>query len=183
MAKKAIIVLAEGFEEIEAVTSIDILRRAEIDITVAGLGNLNVKGSRGLIVTADKKLDEAGIDYDACIFPGGMPGATNLANSEKVKKLIQKMESAGKIIAAICASPAIVLGPVGILKNKSATCYPGMEQNFKSDVKYKDNDVVVDGNIITSRGPATALLFSLAIVKKLVGKEIADRIKKAVLAG
>ena len=183
MAKKAIIVLAEGFDEIEAVTSIDILRRAEIDITVAGLGNLNVKGSRVLIVTSDKKLDEAGIDYDACIFPGGMPGATNLANSEKVKKLIQKMDSAGKIIAAICASPAIVLGPVGILKNKSATCYPGMEQNFKSDVKYKDNDVVVDGNIITSRGPATALLFSLAIVKKLVGKEIADRIKKAVLAG
>jgi 4-methyl-5(b-hydroxyethyl)-thiazole monophosphate biosynthesis len=183
MAKKAIIILADGFEEIEAVTVIDILRRAGIDITVAGLGNINVKGSRGLNVVADKKLDELDIDYDACIFPGGMPGATNLASSGKVKTLIQKMNSTNKLVAAICASPAVVLAPTGILKNKSATCYPGMEQNFGSDVKYKDNNVVVDGNIITSRGPATALLFSLAIVEKLVGKEIADRVKKAVLAG
>lgn len=184
MSKKAIIIiLAEGFEEIEAVTVIDMLRRAGIEVTVAGLDNINVRGSGGLNIVADKRLDETGTDYDACIFPGGMPGAANLAGSKKVKTLIQKINSAKKLVAAICASPALVLAPTGILKNRSATCYPGMQENFGSDVKYKDEDVVIDGNIITSRGPATALAFSLAIVEKLAGKETADKIKKATLAG
>ena len=182
MSKKAIIVLANGFEEIEAVTVIDILRRAGIDTIVAGLGNIKIKGSRGLNVIADKKLDEAGSDFDACIFPGGMPGATNLAASDKVKDLIQKMNSQGKLIAAICASPAILLAPTGILKNKSATCYPGMQDSFEKDTKFKEDSVVVDDNLITSRGPATALAFSLAIVEKLAGKETVERVKKATLA-
>jgi len=181
MLKKAIIVLANGFEEIEAVTVIDVLRRAKIDITVAGLGDAKIKGSRGITVIADKKLDETGSGFDACIFPGGMPGATNLAASGKVKDLIQKMNSQGKFIAAICASPAILLAPTGILKNKSATCYPGMQDGFEKDTKYKEDSVVVDGNLITSRGPATALEFSLAIVENLVGKETAERVKKATL--
>ena len=182
MSKKAIIVLAEGFEEIEAVTIIDILRRAGIDVTVTGLANTKVSGSHAINVVTDKKLDEVEFDFDACVFPGGMPGATNLASSEKIKSLIQKMNSDGKLIAAICASPAIVLAPIGILKNKSATCYPGLQENFGKDTNYKEDNVIIDGNIITSRGPGTALVFSLAIVEKLIGKESADKLKKATLA-
>lgn len=183
MAKKAIIILAEGFEEIEAVTVIDILRRAGINTTAAGLADIKVKGSRGLTVISDKKLADAGTDFDAVILPGGMPGATNLAGSEKVRGLIKKMGLQGKIIAAICASPALVLAPTGILKNKSATCYPGMQDAFGKDIKYKEDSVVTEENIITSRGPATALEFSLAIVEKLSGREIAEKIRKATLAG
>jgi len=181
MAKKAVVILADGFEELEAISVIDILRRANIDTTVAGLDKLNIKGSHGVIISADKILDESG-DYDACVFPGGMQGATNLSASEKVKKLIQKMNSANKIIAAICASPVIVLGPSSILKNRHAVCYPGMEKEFPKDVKYKDSDVVIDGNIITSRGPATAVAFALAIVQQLAGKVIAENVRKAILA-
>jgi len=183
MSKKAIVILAEGFEEIEAAASIDILRRADIDVTVAGLNDVRVKGSHGLTVVADKKIDEAGLEFDACVLPGGMPGATNLASSEKVKTLIRTMNQKGKIIAAICASPAVVLAPAGVLKNKSATCYPGMQSNFGKDTIYKEDNVVVDGNIITSRAPATALLFALAIVEQLAGREIRDKLSKATLTG
>ena len=182
MSKKALVVLAEGFEEIEAITTIDILRRAGIDVTVAGLNDININGSHGIKVTADRKLDAAGFDFDACIFPGGMPGATNLASSEKVKCLIQKMDQDKKLIAAICASPAIVLAPTGVLNNKSATCYPGMQENFGNEIRYKEDNVVMDENIITSRGPATALSFSLAIVERLTGKGAADKLRKATLA-
>lgn len=183
MAKKVIIVLANGFEEIEAVTAIDILRRAGIEVTVAGLGDTKARGSRGLNVIADKKLDDAGFDFDAAVFPGGVQGAANLAGSQKVKGLIEKMLQDKKIIAAICASPAILLAPMGILKNKSATCFPGMQESFGKETLYREENVVLDGNIITSRGPATALEFSLKIAEKLAGKETADRVRKALLAG
>lgn len=182
MPKKAIVILAEGFEEIEAVTCIDILRRADIEVTVAGLSE-QVTGSRGVIITADKKLDDIATDFDACILPGGMPGATNLVSSEKVKSTIKDLNQRGKIIAAICASPAVVLAPIGVLENKSATCYPGMEGHFDNNTQYKTDNVVIDGNIITSRGPATALAFSLAIVEALCGKEVSNNLKKATLAG
>lgn len=183
MPKKAIMVLAEGFEEIEAVTVIDILRRAGIETIVAGLEDLNVQGSHGITLAADVRLDEAGADFDACVFPGGMPGSTHLGCSEKVRSLIQEMHQEKKVIAAICAAPAIVLAPTGILKKKSATCFPGMQKHFEQDTSYTTNDVEIDENIITSRGPATALAFGLAIVEKLISKETADKIKKAVLAG
>jgi len=111
-----------------------------------------------------------------------MPGAANLVSSEKVKSIIRIMNRHKKIIAAICASPAIVLAPIGVLKNKSATCYPGMEENFGKDTLYREDDVVVDGNIITSRGPGTALLFSLEIVKKVFGVKMSCNLKKIVLA-
>jgi 4-methyl-5(b-hydroxyethyl)-thiazole monophosphate biosynthesis len=181
MGKRAVVILAEGFEEIEAITSIDVLRRAEIEVTVAGLNGLTVKGSRGVTVTADKTLAEAGVDYDACVLPGGMPGASNLAASEKVNALIKKLNEEGKIVAAICASPAVVLAPAGALNNKSATCYPGMQESFDSSSVYKEEDVVVDANIITSRGPATALVFALAIARELAGKETSSRLKNALL--
>lgn len=181
MAKKALVILAEGFEDIEAVASIDILRRAEIEVTVAGLNDTKIKGSRGILILADKKLDDAVADFDALILPGGMPGARNLGASEKVRTIVRTMNGQGKIIAAICAAPPKVLVAAGVLKNRSATCYPGMEKEFEKDTVFKDLPVVVDGNLITSRGVGTALAFALTIVEKLAGRETAERVKKAAL--
>ena len=169
MKKKAVIILAEGFEEVEAVTPIDVLRRAEVDVTVAGLGGLSVTGAHGISIKADILFQDHDHISDAVIFPGGLPGAENLAGSVKVKDFILKMNAEGGIIAAICASPALVLAPTGILKGISATCYPGLEKNFTPDIKFMKEKVVQDGNIITSRGPATALEFSLKIAENLAG--------------
>ncbi|MBF0385968.1 MAG: DJ-1/PfpI family protein [Candidatus Omnitrophica bacterium] len=174
---KAIIILADGFEDIEAVTPIDLLRRANVEVTVAGLDSVSVTGARGKIrITADTILDKAGVDYDAVILPGGMPGAANLAKSEKIRSLIIEMNKKGKIIAAICAAPALVLSPLGILNNKNATCFPGMENEFNPTTKFLKEQVVVDGKIITSRGAGTAFLFGLALVEALAGKKMRDEI-------
>lgn len=179
--KKVLIVLAQGFEEIEAVTVIDVLRRAGCSVTAAGLDSMTVKGSRAVTVAADKKLDEAGEDFDAIVLPGGSEGARNLAASEKVGAIIKKFNQEGKVVAAICAAPSVVLAPLGILAHKAVTGYPGMLDGFGKDTAYKEDDVVESGNIITSRGPATALSFSLAIAEKLVGRDIAEKVKKATL--
>lgn len=181
MAKTALIILAEGFEETEAIACIDVLRRANIEVTIAGLQALAVKGSHKIKITADYELDKITGDFDALILPGGMPGAMNLAASERVRSLILKLADSGKIIAAICASPALVLSPAGILKNKTATCYPGMQSNFDKTTKYKDETVVIDGNIITSPGPGSALLFAVSIAEKLLDKDICERLKKDLL--
>jgi len=180
--KKAIILLAEGFEDIEAVTVIDIVRRAQIEVTVAGVGGRQIKASRATLVTADTTIEKIDSDYDACICPGGMPGASNLASSDKVRSLLMDMHTKGKIIAAICAAPAVVLAPLGILHGKSATCYPSMKDDLGSGITYKEDPVVIDGTVITSRGPATALSFALAIVEKLCGKEMSDAIRASTLA-
>lgn len=181
MPKRALVILAQGFEEIEAVTVIDILIRAGIAVTTAGLNAIEVKGSHGIILVADKKLDTIKEDFHACVLPGGLAGAKNLAASEKVNLIIKQLHKNGKIIAAICASPAIVLAPAGILKNKTATCYPGMQNKFGKETIFKETAVVIDGNIITSRGPATALLFTLSIVEILCGKESRAKLEKDTL--
>lgn len=180
---KAIVILAEGFEEIEAVTCIDVLRRSGVAVLVAGINDTKVKGSHGIMVVADKKLTGADTEFDALILPGGIPGAKNLAHSKIVNALIVKADREGKIIAAICAAPSLVLGPSGILKNRSVTGFPGMLDNFDKTTRYKEEKVVVDENLITSRGPGTAFLFALAIVEKLVGKDTADTLRKATLCG
>jgi len=184
MRKKAIVILADGFEELEAVTAIDILRRAGVKVVACGLEKDKVKGSRETTILADKGFDQSDLTqgYDACILPGGMPGAERLANSDTVKTLLKKMCGDNKLIAAICASPALVLSPVGILDNKAATCSPGMEGLFPKSTRYKEDNVVIDGNIITSRGPGTALEFAISIVKVLCGKDIAQKVRKAALA-
>jgi protein deglycase len=110
-----------------------------------------------------------------------MPGSENLAKSEKVKKILLDMDNQGKIIGAICAAPAIVLAPLGVLDNKSATCYPGMEEAFADSTDFKADDIVIDGNIITSRGPATALKFAIALVDALCGNTVAQKIANATL--
>ncbi len=182
MRKRALIILADGFEEIEAITVIDILRRADIEVITAGVTDIRIKGSHGITVIADKTLSAAAKeDFDACVLPGGSPGAKNLASSEEVNSIIKEMNKNGKIVAAICAAPAIVLAPSGILRNKTATCYPGMQVNFSRETTYKEAAVVIDGNIITSRGPGTALPFALAIVEKLSGKEACKELKETAI--
>ena len=181
MKKQAVIILAKGFEEVEALTPMDILRRCGVNVTIAGLGSELVEGAHGTSVKADIVFEKYEASPDAVILPGGMPGAENLASSTKVKGLISNLNSGKKIVAAICASPALVLAPTGILKGKKATCYPGMEKSFLSNVKFSDSEVVQDGNIITSRGPATAFAFGLKIAENLVGKSTADMVGKQML--
>ncbi|MGM0441790.1 MAG: DJ-1 family glyoxalase III [Elusimicrobiota bacterium] len=181
IAKTALVILAEGFEEIESNTVIDILRRADVKVTVAGLGGTKIKGSRDMTVVTDTELSEAGTDFDALILPGGQPGADNLHDSKLVNDLIHMFNRENKLVAAICASPAVVLAPTGVLGGKKATCYPGLEDNFPGDVILEDMKVVEDGNIITSRGPATAMAFSLNIVERLAGKSIRENVAAGLL--
>jgi 4-methyl-5(b-hydroxyethyl)-thiazole monophosphate biosynthesis len=181
MLKTALVILAEGFEEVEGIAPVDTLRRAGVRVTIAGLKDRQVKSSRHIGVQADILLRDLVEMPDAVILPGGMPGATNLAKSEEVANLIKKMNAAGKIVAAICAAPAAVLAPLGILDGKKATCYPGCESDFKGKTAHVRDRVVVDGNIITSQGPGTALEFSIEIVRQLVGKETADDIRDKML--
>ncbi len=182
MSKKVMVILADGFEEIEAVTPVDVLRRAGIDVIIAGLSKRIVSSTRNLRIETDVELTEI-TDADAIILPGGMPGAGNLANSEIVLKSIKNLNEKGRIIAAICASPAFVLAPSGVLDGKKATGYPGTEQEFGDKITVVDKPVVVDGNIVTSRGPGTALAFTLKLVELLVGREKAEELRENMLAG
>jgi len=176
MGKKALIVLAEGFEETEAVIPIDILRRVGVEVTVAGLGDETIKGSHGLSIKTDVVFENYLGDPDVIILPGGMPGAENLVNSVDLKSLIIKLFAAGKIVAAICASPALVLVPLGVLEGKSATCFPGLEKNFPASVKRSKEKIIQDGNLITACGAGIAFDFGLKIAENLVGRSRSDMI-------
>ena len=182
MAKKALVALAQGFEELEAVAVIDVLRRGGVDVTVAGVDSLQVKSSRKITFWADKQLKDCSDEFDAIVLPGGMPGSANLANSKELNASLKKFNNDKKIIAAICAAPAIVLASLGILDHKRATCYPGDQKIFNKTTVYNEDNVVVDDNVITSRGPATALEFGFVILEKLTDKNTVDKIKKAMLA-
>jgi len=181
MKKTALIILAEGFEEIEAVTPADILRRAGIKVTIAGLKRKSVKGAHGITIETDILFTEYKTLPDVVIFPGGMPGAENLAASLEVKELILKMNAKKKLIAAICASPAILLAPTGIMDGRKATCFTGFEKIFSSAVKFINEKTVSSGNIITSRGAGTAADFGLKIVETLITKSAADMIAQQML--
>lgn len=181
MAKTALVILAEGFEEVEAIAPVDFLRRAGVRVLLAGLTERQVKGSRKIGVEADILLRDLEGMPDAVILPGGIPGATHLAQSGEVAALVKKMNAEGKIVAAICAAPAVVLAPLGILDGKKATCYPGCESDFSNTTTHSQERVVVDGNIITSQGPGTALEFSFAIALKLVGREMAETVRGKML--
>ncbi|MFH1752853.1 MAG: DJ-1 family glyoxalase III [Candidatus Omnitrophota bacterium] len=182
MKKRAAVILADGFEEIEAVTAIDILRRAGIETVVCGLKDKAVTGAHNIKMFADITLDGLRGGIDAIVLPGGLPGADNLAKSKRLADLIRETHKRGAVIAAICASPALVLAPLGILNEKKATCYPGMERSFGQEISFCEEKVVIDGNIITSRAPGTALAFALAIVERLAGRESAMAHKESTLA-
>ena len=180
MKKRVIIVLVDGFEEVEAVTPIDVLRRAGIDLIIAGLEKTEVKSSRGLVVKADILLDDLKETPDAVILPGG-PGAETLGRSEKLKKFLQQMKESQKWIGAICAAPALVLGRHAMLEGKKATCYPGYEDQLGPKAVFVDERVVRDGLVVTSRGPGTAMEFSLELVRQLVDERTANVVAEKML--
>ena len=178
--KKVIIFLAEGFEEIEAISIIDTLRRAEITVTTASITNDKiVKGAHNIEVKTDKLFDEVDFgNYDLIALPGGMPGAKNLNEHEGLKEQI-KIFAEDKMIAAICAAP-MILGGMGLLKGKRATCYPGFEPELIEAIVTHE-PVTVDGNIVTGKGPAFALQFSLQLVEILAGKASRDEVANGML--
>ncbi len=177
----AAVLLAEGFEEVEALTPVDFLRRVGIDVVVAGVTGMEIRGGHGISVKADIPVDQvAARELDAVIIPGGMPGAENIAASREALGLIEAVFAAGKLTAAICAAPAVVLDPLGILKGKKATCYPGFEARFK-DALYLSDRVVRDGNVISSCGPGCAAEFSFAIIEYLLGTGPAEEVKRRTL--
>lgn len=170
--------LAEGFEEIEAVTVVDVLRRAGIVVRVLGLRTGQVTGSHGITVNADARLmDEVEQPFDAIVLPGGLPGATNLRDDPHVQEMIRAQHEAGRLLAAVCAGP-LALSAAGVLKDRRATGYPGHTIDCR---EYANERVVVDGNIITSRGVGTAIDFALAIVTALVGQAEADALREKML--
>ncbi len=175
------VILAEGFEELEAIAVIDILRRGKIDVkSVSITGSYEVTGRSGIKVYADMLFDKAVIDNgDMIVLPGGMPGADNLYAHTELKSLLCEYNDKGKYLAAICAGPT-VFGKLGILEGKNATCYKGLESELKGAI-IKDEKVVFDKNIITSKGPGTAIDFALKLAEILKGKEISDRIKAGML--
>jgi len=183
MPKKVLVPLAEGFEEIEAVSIIDILRRAGIDVLVRSLdGALDVKGANGITVKADEPLGDLGADaIDMIVLPGGWGGTNRLAESDAVQSLLRAMDAKGKAIGAICAAP-YALHTAGVLK-ADFTCYPSVEEQIGTEGYRGDRAQVVEaGNVMTSRGPGTAICFGLQIVKKLVGEETYVALKAGVLA-
>lgn len=180
---KVAVLLADGFEEVEAVTPIDFLRRAGIEVIVTGVSGGAVTGAREIVVLPDREISEVAEmtdQLDGVILPGGMPGAENLGRSDKVKKMLKEMNDSGKLVAAICASSAVVLEPVGILAGKKATCYPGFEERL-TQTEFDTARVVVDGNIITSRGPGTAAEFSVEIIRYLSGDDAARDVYEKTL--
>ncbi|XP_074599494.1 protein dj-1beta-like isoform X1 [Brevipalpus obovatus] len=179
---KALLIIADGSEEMEAVITADVLRRAKIDVTVAGLdGDKPVKCSRNIVLMPDTSLEQVREkEFDVIILPGGLGGSEAFAASELLGTLLKKQESIGKDIAAICAAP-IALKSHKILLGKKITCYPGVVEKLKETHSVSEDRVVIDGNLITSRGPGTAFEFGLAMVEKYVGKEQAKTIGDAML--
>ncbi|OZV11788.1 DJ-1 family protein [Tissierella sp. P1] len=180
--KKVILFLAEGFEEVEALTVVDYLRRKDINVDTVSITEGNeVKGAHEIAVLADKTMNDIKDidDYDAVIIPGGLPGATNLRDNDKVIDVVKKINENGKLTAAICAGP-IVLERAGIIKDKKVTSYPGFEDDLKNGV-YIEQNVVRDGSIITARGPALAVDFAIEIIKYLLGEEKSEELKKDIL--
>jgi len=177
---KVLVPLATGFEEIEALSIVDVLRRAGVEVEIAGLGKRQVVGAHGVKIQADSCVQDAkSSEFDMIILPGGLPGATNLQKDETVQKLLKEFDEQEKYIGAICAAPA-ALQSAGVLK-ENYTCYPSFETNIKEEGYNPNEDVVIDKNVMTSRGPGTAISFALAIVKQLCGDKKAGEIKSQLL--
>ena len=177
---KVLVLLAQGCEEIEAVTTIDILRRAGIEVTSAGLDDLPVLASRGVVLLPDTTLDLAQHqEFDMIVLPGGQPGTDNLKADKRLIALLQQMAQQGKYVAAICAAPS-VLATAGLLDGRKATCYPTCLDAFPK-VDLQTGAVVEDGKLITSRGPGTAMDFALALVERLAGRAKRQEVEAALV--
>ncbi|MDH0623337.1 DJ-1/PfpI family protein [Pseudomonas chengduensis] len=182
MSKRALIAVADGVEDLECVTLIDVLRRADIEVLVASIEERRmITCARGTRLTADVMLvDVLAQDFDLIVLPGGMPGAQHLADFEPLAERVRKQAKAGELFAAICAAPALALQGYGVLRQRRMTCYPAFSDRL-SGCTFVDEAVVVDGNCITSQGPGTALAFALTLVEQLVGRGTRTEVAKAML--
>ena len=180
--KTSYVFLAKGFEEIEALAVIDIMRRAGMSVETVSISNHDeVEGAHGIEVITDEVLTKLELkDADWLILPGGMPGATNLFECGALRDCLREHHAEGGHIAAICASPSVVLGKIKLLEGRRATCYPGMEAGMIG-AQVVDDLVVVDGNITTGKGPAVAAKFALSLVAQSMGQDVADQIAKDML--
>ncbi|MBK1722096.1 DJ-1 family glyoxalase III [Thiocystis violacea] len=179
---RVLVPLAQGCEELEAVTIIDLLRRAEIEVVAAGLTEGPVKASRGVQLVPDTTLEAVqDDDFDMVVLPGGLPGARYLEEDARVRALLQRHQRNGRYTAAICAAPK-VLAAAGLLDGRRATSYPGAVQarDFP-EVQFIDAPVVVDAGVVTSRGPGTAMDFALELIELLVGRECRDRVESGLV--
>lgn len=179
---KIVLPISNGFEEIEAISIIDICRRAQIEVTIAALEQLVTTGAQNIKITADCKIEDINeADFDMIVLPGGLPNAFTLADNPKVQSLLKEFKQSGKNIGAICAAP-YALHNADVL-NQNYTCYPSFEEKIRIDGYQGDSSqVVIDGKVITSRGPGTAMNFALEIVKILKGEELSNNLRNAVLA-
>ncbi|CAH0689126.1 unnamed protein product [Chilo suppressalis] len=185
MSKTALVILAQGAEEMETVITVDMLRRGGVNVTLAGLdGDSPVLCSRQVTLVPNKSLADALAEnpqYDAVILPGGLEGSDRLSKSSAVGTLLKEHEKAGKIVAAICAAPTAFVAH-GVAQGKRVTSYPSTKDKITGNYKYVEGErVVVDGNIVTSRGPGTAYWFGLSLIELLVGKEEAAKVEKGMI--
>eukprot|EP00743_Colponemidia_sp_Colp-15_P004561 GILK01004916.1.p1 GENE.GILK01004916.1~~GILK01004916.1.p1 ORF type:complete len:213 (-),score=25.99 GILK01004916.1:112-672(-) len=182
MAINALVVVANGSEEIEAICVIDTLRRAQVLVDVAAVGgSKQITASRGVVLVADFLLEEVeNIDYNMIVLPGGLKGAENLRDSTMLISMLKKQRAAHRWIAAICAAPAVVLATHGLLEGHAATCYPTFA-NMLPDTSQIEQRVVVHKQLITSRAPGTALEFALKLADKLMGSDVAEDVGKTML--
>jgi len=174
---KVLVPLAEGFEELEAITIIDLLRRAGFDVITAGLDEQPVRASRNNVIIPDTSIDKVMQDeFDLIVLPGGLPGADNLRDNEQIQVLLKRQHQLGKNIGAICAAPR-ALASAGVLTGKTITCFPGaLDQLVNTDFNISSNNIEIDGNIATSRGPGTAMDFALQLIELLADKPLREKI-------
>jgi 4-methyl-5(b-hydroxyethyl)-thiazole monophosphate biosynthesis len=181
MSPSVLVPIADGSEEIEAVTIIDVLRRAGAHVVVASAGTLQITASRGVKLVADKLLAECIHEiFDMVVLPGGIPGAENLRDSQDLARILKQQAEGQRWLGAICAAPAVVLAPYGLLEGRKATCHPAFSDRIK-DPSAMSSRVVVDGNLVTSRGPGTALEFALKLVELLFGRPKAEEVARPMI--
>ncbi|MBP7748595.1 MAG: DJ-1/PfpI family protein [Aliarcobacter sp.] len=177
---KIILAISNGFEEIEAISIIDVCRRANIEVTIAAVEDLTTIGAHNIKIQADCKIEDiSSDDFDMIVLPGGLPNAFTLADNEKVQSLLKEFKLKNKKIGAICAAP-YALHKADVL-NENFTCYPSFENKIKIDGYHKNDAIVIDNNVITSQGPATAMIFALEIVNILCSEEIYTEVKNGLL--
>lgn len=180
--RTAVVVLAEGFETIEGLTPVDVLRRAGVEVITLGLGDTRITSAQGVTVEADRALADYTGTPDAVVLPGGLPGADHLGASPAVEALVARVGAAGGLRAAICAAPARALARFGALEGIKATCYPGFEGELPESTLFVDGRVVDDHDIITSRGPGTALEFSIHLAERLMGAQMGHDLREGLIA-
>ena len=183
MTKKVALFIEDGSEELEFIAPLDIMRRANLDVDLIAANDKDfIISSHNVKIVADKRISEVDniLDYDAIVIPGGMPGATNLRDNEKIISFYKEMYANKRLVAAICAAP-IVLSTAGIINNTNFTCYPGFETQINSNKYNAEQAVVINGNVITAQGPALAMLFGFEIVKYLLDEKTAKSISDAML--